>query len=51
MHATQITTNTRKHIIMGQTFYIQEKEMEAPRLHDIRGLEFLKINYFIILIL
>ena len=37
MHATQITTNSRKHVIMGQTFYIQEKEMVAPRLHDIRG--------------
>ncbi len=48
MHATQITTNTKKHIILGKTFYVQTKELANPRLHDIKGLHFFKKVYFFI---
>jgi len=45
MHATQISTNTRKYVIFGKSFYIQTPELVNPKLADIRGL--LRRNLFI----
>jgi len=37
MHATQISTNTKKHVIFGKSFYIQTSELVNPKLADIKG--------------
>jgi len=39
MHAAPISTNTRKFVILGKSFYIQTKEIENPKLNDIKGLK------------
>ena len=38
MHATPISTNTRKYVIFGKSFYIQTPELVNPKLADIKGL-------------
>jgi len=37
MYATQISTNTRKYVIFGKSFYIQTPELVNPKLADIKG--------------
>ncbi len=39
MHAAPISTNTKKFVILGKSFYIQTKEIENPKLNDIKGLK------------
>ena len=38
MHALPISTNTKKYVVFGKSFYIQTPELENPKLNDIKGL-------------
>ena len=48
MHATPISTNTRKYIIFGKSFYIQTPELKNPKLADIKGLKDKILNFWFI---
>ena len=39
MHAIAISTNTKKYVVFGKSFYIQTPELENPKLNDIKGLK------------